>query len=87
MSFIVLCNILVLVNRYLIVCANGWSDEFTFIVCLMSWPMEIHVSMFIELYPYEFINFLHVYRAFLLVTPMITYISLYSLLLDPKGGR
>ena len=33
MSFIVPCSIVVLVNRYLTVCVNDWSDEFNYIVC------------------------------------------------------
>ena len=33
MSFIFPCSIVVLVNRYLTVCVNNWSDEFNYIVC------------------------------------------------------
>ena len=33
MSFIVPCSIVVLVNRYLTVSANEWSDKFNYIVC------------------------------------------------------
>ena len=39
MSLIVPCSIVVLVKRqrvYLTVCANNWSDEFNYLICIVD---------------------------------------------------